>query len=572
MLLQSRLVSLFGALLLLVSGLLWPSATQSVRAAPAGVTPGTLSQVASFGNNPSGLKMYIYVPRNLAANPALLVAVHYCSGSATAFYNGSYDYVAAAEQYGYIIVFPESTHSEYSNCFDVWSPQALTRGGGSDPVGIMSMVSWTTANYNIDSSRIYAMGVSSGAMMTNVLLAEYPDVFAAGAAFMGVPATCFATGSATNFWNSQCSNGQISKTAQQWGDAARAMYPGYKGSYPRIQLWHGSTDSVLSYNNFAEEIKQWTNLHGVSATPAVTDSPKSNWTRTRYGNTTAQPPVEAISVQGTGHDMSLAGMPAYAIAFLGLNSSGSGGSPTVPAAPASLTAAAGNASVSLSWAASPGATSYTVKRATTSGGPYTDVATGVTTTSYTNTGLTNGTTYYYVVSASNSAGSSVNSAQASATPASGGTSTGNLVLQYKAGDTNATDNQIKPYFNIKNNGTTPVNLSGLKIRYYFTKDGTADMNGWIDWAQIGSSNISAAFANFTGSNTDTYVELSFSAAADSIPAGGQTGDIQLRMSKADWSNFNEANDYSYDPTKTAYADWNRVTLHQNGTLVWGVQP
>ncbi|GIP60497.1 extracellular catalytic domain type 1 short-chain-length polyhydroxyalkanoate depolymerase [Paenibacillus woosongensis] len=572
MLLKSRVASLFGVLLLLISSLLWPPAAQQVHAAPAGVTPGALSQVTSFGNNPSGLKMYIYVPRNLAANPALLVAVHYCSGSASAFYNGyARDYVTAAEQYGYIIVFPESTHSQYSNCFDVWSPQALTRGGGSDPVGIMSMVSWTEANYNIDSSRIYVMGASSGAMMTNVLLAEYPDVFAAGTSFMGVPATCFATGSATNFWSSQCANGQISKTAQQWGDAARAMYPGYTGSYPRIQLWHGTVDSTLSYNNFAEAIKQWTNLHGISATPVFTDSPQASWTRTRYGGSSAQPALEAISVQGAGHTIPAAGMVAYSIAFLGLNSSG-GGSPTVPPAPTGLTATAGNASVSLSWAASPGASSYTVKRATMSGGPYTDVATEITATSYTNTGLTNGTTYYYVVSASNSAGNSPNSAQASATPASSGTSTGNLVVQYKAGDTNATDNQSRPHFNIKNNGTAPVNLSGLKLRYYFTKDGTADMSAWIDWAQIGSSNIQIAFGSHNGTNSDTYVELSLSAGAGSIAAGGQSGEIQLRMAKSDWSNLNESNDYSYDPTKTAFADWNRVVLYQNGVPVWGVQP
>ncbi|GAA0136846.1 hypothetical protein YSY43_36870 [Paenibacillus sp. YSY-4.3] len=255
-----------------------------------------------------------------------------------------------------------------------------------------------------------------------------------------------------------------------------------------------------------------------------------------------------------------------------LATGGGSGNPTVPAAPTSFTATAGNAQVSLTWNAVSGATSYTVKRATTSGGPYTNVATGVTATSYTNTGLTNGTTYYYVVSASNNAGSSANSAQASATPAGGGTSTGNLVVQYKVGDTSATDNQIRPYFNIKNNGTTPVNLSGLKLRYYFTKDGTADMNASIDWAQIGGGNISTTFVSSSGTNTDTYVELSFSTAAGSIPAGGQTGDIQLRMSKADWSNFNESNDYSYDGAKTAFADWNRVTLYQNGTLVWGTTP
>ncbi|MBA3569685.1 MAG: fibronectin type III domain-containing protein, partial [Pyrinomonadaceae bacterium] len=64
------------------------------------------------------------------------------------------------------------------------------------------------------------------------------------------------------------------------------------------------------------------------------------------------------------------------------------------------------AQVSLSWASSAGATSYNIKRATTSGGPYATIATGITATSYTDTGLTNGTTYFYVVSAVNANGES----------------------------------------------------------------------------------------------------------------------------------------------------------------------
>jgi len=93
------------------------------------------------------------------------------------------------------------------------------------------------------------------------------------------------------------------------------------------------------------------------------------------------------------------------------------GSPTAPpAAPTSLMATAGNAQVSLSWTASSGATSYNVKRSNVSGGPYTTVATGVTTTSSTDTGLTNGTTYYYVVTAINAAGESPTSNEVSATP------------------------------------------------------------------------------------------------------------------------------------------------------------
>jgi fibronectin type 3 domain-containing protein len=91
-----------------------------------------------------------------------------------------------------------------------------------------------------------------------------------------------------------------------------------------------------------------------------------------------------------------------------------------PAAPTNLTATAGNAQVGLAWTAAAGATSYNVKRSTTSGGPYTTVATGLTATGYSDGSLINGTTYYYVVSASNAGGESANSNQASATPSGGG--------------------------------------------------------------------------------------------------------------------------------------------------------
>jgi fibronectin type 3 domain-containing protein len=90
----------------------------------------------------------------------------------------------------------------------------------------------------------------------------------------------------------------------------------------------------------------------------------------------------------------------------------------VPSAPTGLAAVARNAQVSLSWNASTGATSYNVKRATTSGGPYTTIAPPAT-ASFTDTTVTNGTTYFYVVSAVNSAGESANSNQVSATPAGG---------------------------------------------------------------------------------------------------------------------------------------------------------
>jgi fibronectin type 3 domain-containing protein len=92
-----------------------------------------------------------------------------------------------------------------------------------------------------------------------------------------------------------------------------------------------------------------------------------------------------------------------------------------PAAPTNLTATAGNAVVTLTWSASAGATGYNVKRATTSGGPYPQLA-APSSTGYTDSSVTNGTTYYYVVSAFNSTGESANSAQVSATPGASSTS------------------------------------------------------------------------------------------------------------------------------------------------------
>ena len=76
-----------------------------------------------------------------------------------------------------------------------------------------------------------------------------------------------------------------------------------------------------------------------------------------------------------------------------------------PAAPTDFAATPGNAVVTLTWTASTGATNYNVKRATTNGGPYTQVA-QITAISiaYTDSSVTNGTAYYYVVSALDAAG------------------------------------------------------------------------------------------------------------------------------------------------------------------------
>src|ERR1043165_1103079 len=134
-------------------------------------------------------------------------------------------------------------------------------------------------------------------------------------------------------------------------------------------------------------------------------------------------PVLTVT-DSTGFNGTLAGTATTLIASAGTNKAfravamaPTGGTPvTPPSAPTGLTATAGNAHVALSWTASSGATSYNVKGATVSGGPYSTIATAVTTTSYDDTTAANGTTYFYVVSAVNSGGESASSSEVSATP------------------------------------------------------------------------------------------------------------------------------------------------------------
>ncbi|MEU5179753.1 PHB depolymerase family esterase [Streptomyces longwoodensis] len=329
---RGTLRSVLAALLLLCAAVLGAAAPASSAPtgdrAAAAVPAATLTEVTGFGANPSNLRMYVYVPASVTAHPAVLVAVHWCTGSGPDMYNGT-EYASLADRLGFVVVYPSVTRA--SKCFDVSSPQALRRDGGSDPVGIRSMVDWVTRTYAADTSRVFATGNSSGAMMTNVLLGDYPDVFAAGAAFAGVPFGCFATTDGSE-WNSACSGGTINRTPREWGDLVRAAYPGYTGPRPRMQLWHGTEDDTLRYPNFGEEIDQWTDVQGVSRTPAATDTPVSGWTRTRYGGTGDRAPVEAISLQGVGHGAYARGMGARALTFFGLDGSGTTPPPPAPGA------------------------------------------------------------------------------------------------------------------------------------------------------------------------------------------------------------------------------------------------
>jgi acetylxylan esterase len=127
--------------------------------------------------------------------------------------------------------------------------------------------------------------------------AVYPDLFAAASEFSGEPAGCFYTGTVRG-WNSQCAGGQLHKTPAQWADQVHAMYPGYTGQYPRMQVFHGDVDTTLNIASFNESIKEWSGIFGYSGNPTQTqnNNPNAKLTKYIYGDR-----LQGIWGHGFGH-------------------------------------------------------------------------------------------------------------------------------------------------------------------------------------------------------------------------------------------------------------------------------
>ena len=300
------------------------TATLLVLAAPAGAA--SLQQVSGWGGSglPSDVSMYVYVPNKVATKPPILTLIHYCGGTASAVFGQAQGggIVSAADQYGFIMVVPSS-----GRCWDVESNKAWTRSGGGDSDAIKQMVTYAISKYSANAERVYSTGDSSGGMMTELLLAVYPDVFKAGSAFAGMPAGCRGTNETGTGYSGACAGGSVSHTAQQWGDIVRNMDPGYAGHRPRVQLFHGSSDTTISPTMLSQAVLEWTNVLGLNASPGTSMTGVQlgmhQATRQQWQNTCGYLVLDTFLSMGGDHGPSDAlFLSQYVIPFLGLDKVG----------------------------------------------------------------------------------------------------------------------------------------------------------------------------------------------------------------------------------------------------------
>ncbi|MEU8676112.1 PHB depolymerase family esterase [Streptomyces sp. NPDC048560] len=392
------------------------TATAAPAAASSSASAGTaaadtLQQVTGFGSNPGNLQMFAYTPSTTPAGAPLVVALHGCTQSANAYYANS-GWPELADTWGFDVVFPQTTSANNAlSCFGWFDAAESTRGRG-EAASIVQMAEYAQRTYGSDGRRVYVTGLSAGGGMTANLLAAYPDVFAGGSVASGLPAQCATSQAAA----SGCQTGPQKLSPAQWGDKVRASYPGYTGPWPRVAVWQGTSDYTVYPANATALRDQWTDVWGIGQTPDGTSTLPGNTTRTVYNDTSGKPAVETYSMAGMGHGLAVdpgtgssqCGSTAayfldticstyYTGVFWGLDRDAPGGGDGLPA-PAGLSVTGVTAeSASLSWSPVPGASSYVVHR------DGTKVA-SPTGTTFTDAGLSAGTSYRYTVAAVDSAG------------------------------------------------------------------------------------------------------------------------------------------------------------------------
>jgi fibronectin type 3 domain-containing protein len=272
-------------------------------------------------------------------------------------------------------------------------PASLTATAGNAQVALNYPASSTATSYNIYRGTSPG-GESATPIATSVTGLTYTDI--------GL------TNGTTYFYTVAALN-SIGSSGYSTEASATPVPPPPPAPPTGLVAIAGNNQVVLNFNASAGatsySIYRGTSPGGESTTPIAsgvttltyTDSGATNG-KTYYYTVTA---TGSYGSSGFSNEASAAPMP-----------------PPPPSAPTTLTATAGNGQVGLSYSASAGATSYSIYRGTSSGGESTTpIATEVTTLTYTDSGLSNGTTYYYKVTASNSSGSSGYSSEANATPA-----------------------------------------------------------------------------------------------------------------------------------------------------------
>ena len=258
-----------------------------------------LREQTGFGANPGNLRMFVYAPENLPPNAPLVIALHGCTQSAADYDDGT-GWSSLADSLGFAVVYPQQQPTNNpKNCFSWFLPDDLARGQG-EARSIRQMVEHAIATFAADRRKVFVTGLSAGGAMASVMLATYPEVFAGGAIIAGLPYGC-----AINVQQAfEAMFMEQRRAAAALGDTVRSASR-HRGPWPKISVWHGTSDPIVKPSNGEDIVRQWTNVHGLSDSPSYQELIGGH-TRRIWSNTNGEALIEAFTIRGMAHGVPLA--------------------------------------------------------------------------------------------------------------------------------------------------------------------------------------------------------------------------------------------------------------------------
>jgi poly(hydroxyalkanoate) depolymerase family esterase len=257
-------------------------------------TRSPLVETPEFGSNPGDLRMFSFVPEDLRPHPALVVVLHGC-GQTAAGYDLGAGWSMLAKHYGFALLMPEQQPANNAQgCFNWFKPEDTSRGRG-EACSIRQMIARVVDDHHIDRKRIFVTGLSAGGAMTSVMLADYPETFAAGAIIAGLP-----YGVATNVREALSGMMQSQpRPSSELGSFVRNASK-HRGPWPKVSVWHGSADRTVNPANADEIVKQWLDVHGLPSDP-MSEGMVDGYPRQVWWNAEGETTIESYTITDMAH-------------------------------------------------------------------------------------------------------------------------------------------------------------------------------------------------------------------------------------------------------------------------------
>lgn len=277
-----------------------------------------IERVDDFGNNPGELQMYLHRPAAFKDNLPLVVALHGCRQTAADF-DDETGLKALAEEIPFLLLLPEQQERNMTRrCFR-WYDTNDNQAGRGESASILAMIDKAIDDEAVDPDRVFVLGLSAGGAMTAVLLANYPDRFAGGAIFAGLPFACNRPANFFDFtWNwfhygpfavdgadasyacgiagfqSRDRDGEV------WARFVKQSAESLPERWPLVSLWQGTSDTTVDPDNLMELTEQWTTVQGIDSVPD--DQQRiGNATRQVYQDDAGRARVETWLLEGFAH-------------------------------------------------------------------------------------------------------------------------------------------------------------------------------------------------------------------------------------------------------------------------------